>query len=185
MIVEKRLLSADEFLEIETPDTVRLELDEGVISVSPNHTWYHQGAAGALFIQLWQWAKQTRSGVVLQEMDVRVGVGTVRTPDIVFVEKSQIHLIQRRCIVGPPRLAVEILSESTVGLDRGRKAEQYAAAGVPEYWLVDPLAQALEILTNDGAAFVQSARHERAAIFGPPGFGGLEIRLAELWLELP
>lgn len=43
-----------------------------------------------------------------------------------------------------PELAVEVLSESTEAVDRGVKFEDYAAHGVGEYWIVDPVAETIE-----------------------------------------
>lgn len=42
-----------------------------------------------------------------------------------------------REIEGAPDLVVEIVSDSSVGKDTRRLPERYAAAGVPELWLVD------------------------------------------------
>ena len=43
-----------------------------------------------------------------------------------------------------PDLIVEVLSESTEANDRGIKFEDYAAHGVAEYWIVDPVAETIE-----------------------------------------
>ncbi len=43
-----------------------------------------------------------------------------------------------------PDLAVEVLSDSTETVDRGIKFEDYAAHGVDEYWIVDPVAETIE-----------------------------------------
>src|SRR5258708_27708350 len=44
----------------------------------------------------------------------------------------------------PPSLTIEILSPSTARLDRVRKREFYRRIGVPEYWIVDLHARAIE-----------------------------------------
>ena len=36
-------------------------------------------------------------------------------------------------------------SPASIGRDRGGKFLEYREGGVPEYWLVDPLAQSLEL----------------------------------------
>ena len=44
----------------------------------------------------------------------------------------------------PPDIAVEVLSKSTEGRDRGVKKDGYEADGVSEYWIVDTVARTLE-----------------------------------------
>lgn len=58
-----------------------------------------------------------------------------------------------------PDLIVEILSKSTTGRDRGVKFEDYAAHGVAEYWIIDPVRKSVEQYQLDEStmAFVLSA----------------------------
>ncbi|ADB37377.1 protein of unknown function DUF820 [Spirosoma linguale DSM 74] len=50
-----------------------------------------------------------------------------------------------------PDLIVEILSKSTTGRDRGIKFEDYAAHGVVEYWIIDPVRKSVEQYQLDEA----------------------------------
>jgi Uma2 family endonuclease len=50
-----------------------------------------------------------------------------------------------------PNLIVEVLSRSTTGRDRGVKFEDYAAHGVLEYWIIDPVRKAVEQYQLDEA----------------------------------
>lgn len=50
-----------------------------------------------------------------------------------------------------PDLIVEVLSRSTTGRDRGVKFEDYAAHGVLEYWIIDPVRKAVEQYQLDEA----------------------------------
>ena len=67
---------------------------------------------------------------------------TVRQPDLVLVEPDQAVLPR---LVTPPALAVEILSPSSVERDVVTKRLEYARAGLPHYWLVDPVGPAVTI----------------------------------------
>ncbi|MER3485893.1 MAG: hypothetical protein C4345_07940, partial [Chloroflexota bacterium] len=40
-------------------------------------------------------------------------------------------------VVGPPDLIIEVVSEDSEHRDRVDKFNEYEAAGVPEYWIVD------------------------------------------------
>jgi len=44
-----------------------------------------------------------------------------------------------------PDWVCEILSPSTMALDRTRKMQHYATAGVPHLWLLDPKPETLEV----------------------------------------
>ena len=53
--------------------------------------------------------------------------------------------IQRDGVHGAPDLVVEVLSKSTARRDRWYKMLGYESAGVPEYWLVDPVHRSIEV----------------------------------------
>jgi Uma2 family endonuclease len=60
-------------------------------------------------------------------------------------------------------------SDSTLRKDRGLKAELYAAAGIPEYWLVDLEANVVEVRSQpEGGRYHQVTEHSS---------GLLELRL--------
>jgi len=46
----------------------------------------------------------------------------------------------------PPLLVVEIVSPSQENRDYRYKRPEYAARGIAEYWIVDPIAQKVTIL---------------------------------------
>ena len=52
----------------------------------------------------------------------------------------------------PPRLVAEVVSPGKTNRDRDyiHKRAQYAAIAVPEYWLIDSVAQTVMVLTLDG-----------------------------------
>jgi Uma2 family endonuclease len=52
-----------------------------------------------------------------------------------------------------PDLCVEVLSPSTTVTDRGKKMQMFARYGVPEYWIVDPAAETIEIYELRGNGY--------------------------------
>ncbi|OAI39729.1 hypothetical protein AYO38_07120 [bacterium SCGC AG-212-C10] len=64
--------------------------------------------------------------------------GRLREPDIFFVSTDRQHLLTEQFLAGPPDLAVEVLSPSSVARDLEEKFLEFAAAGVREYWVLDP-----------------------------------------------
>lgn len=55
---------------------------------------------------------------------------------------------------GAPDLVWEILSPSTMKNDRWYKKNVYAACGVPEYWIVDPKGQSVEVYLLQNGEYV-------------------------------
>jgi Uma2 family endonuclease len=82
-----------------------------------------------------------------------------RYPDLVVLRPEHLELTQRRLTITrnmpPPRLVVEIVSPGKTNRDRDyvSKRAQYAGLGVPEYWLVDPAAQTVMVLSLAGETY--------------------------------
>jgi Uma2 family endonuclease len=89
-----------------------------------------------------------------------------RYPDLVVLRLEHLALTERRLTItrdmSPPRLVVEVVSPGKTNRDRdyGQKRAQYAAIGVPEYWLVDPVAQTVVVLT------LAEAEYQEVGVFG-------------------
>lgn len=70
-----------------------------------------------------------------------------------------------------PDLVVEVLSKSTEANDRGVKFDDYAAHGIAEYWIVDPVAETVEQYRLEGESYMlaikaKSGELESAVIDG-------------------
>jgi Uma2 family endonuclease len=66
-------------------------------------------------------------------------------PDICFFSKEKTSAFTDDQMLFPaPDLVVEILSKKTAKNDRGIKKDDYAAHGIREYWIIDPIKQIVE-----------------------------------------
>jgi Uma2 family endonuclease len=66
-------------------------------------------------------------------------------PDLCFFKKERADSFTPQQMFFPaPDFVVEILSDSTAKTDRDTKFKDYAAHGVKEYWIIDPVLQSLE-----------------------------------------
>jgi Uma2 family endonuclease len=61
-----------------------------------------------------------------------------REPDIVVVLSQNLPRTQKNYLDGRADFVVEVISPESIQRDRATKFEEYEAAGVPEYFLVDP-----------------------------------------------
>jgi Uma2 family endonuclease len=64
--------------------------------------------------------------------------GPAREPDLLFVSQERLGQLTNDRLQGPADLIVEVISDDSVYRDRVDKFEEYEAAGVREYWIVDP-----------------------------------------------
>jgi Uma2 family endonuclease len=66
-------------------------------------------------------------------------------PDLVFFSKEKADTFTEDQMLFPaPDFVVEILSKKTASKDKGIKKEDYAAHGIREYWIIDPIRQHIE-----------------------------------------
>lgn len=63
---------------------------------------------------------------------------SAREPDILFIAREHSDRLTPERLLGAADLAVEIVSDDSVTRDGREKRAEYGAAGVPEYWLLDP-----------------------------------------------
>jgi Uma2 family endonuclease len=103
-------------------------------------TYLHAKLAAFLTTLLRIFVRQGDLGEVLTApMEMRLADPDVaREPDVLFIAKERLDLIERTRLNGPADLAVEIVSDDSVGRDRGLKFDEYQRAGVREYWVADP-----------------------------------------------
>ena len=163
-------------------DGRRYELHEGEVSVTPAPSPTHQEVLGSLFALLSQHVKSRGLGKVFPSpIDCLLSDTTVVQPDIVYVASGSLPAIGRRGIEGPPTLVVEVLSPSTIQIDRGVKFQLYARHGVPHYWIVDPEAWSIEAYRLAEGAYDLSARLEGTQPVALAPFPGLALDPASLW----
>ena len=123
------------------PDDQRVELIDGVFYDMASPTVEHQLLAGSIHAQFLAFIRANRGSCIpiVSPVDVKLDADnkTMVQPDVVVLcDKSK---ITKRCIVGGPDFVLEVVSPSSVSKDYIKKASKYEAAGVREYWIVDPL----------------------------------------------
>jgi len=133
-----RKLSYEEFLDFEGEETEWYEWVDGelVLMAPPDNP--HQLVAARLGRELARLGDDPGHGLTLGNMLFRVSPTRARIPDLVFIARGKLPLPRKaRDLTVAPDLVVEILSPSTAGTDLREKRDEYRAAGIPAYWIVD------------------------------------------------
>ena len=138
-------------------DGRRYEIHGGELVVVPSPLPRHQLAVLAIVRILDDYAA-TRGGIVLAApLDIVFGEFDVLQPDVLFFRAERCHLVQPAVVTRhAPDIVVEVLSPSTVAMDRGRKMRTFARYGVPEYWIVDPIDREIEVHRLEGGVYRQA-----------------------------
>src|SRR3984957_238760 len=145
MVLSTTKMTAEQYLQLgEDPPGVRLELVEGEIAVSPSPTPAHSYTEMKLGMILCAYIEDHDLGELHRDVDTILNQFTVRRPDLLFFSSARRHLIGKKAMHGPPDLAVEIISPSSIEVDRVDKFAQYRDAGVANYWIVDSEARTIE-----------------------------------------
>ena len=169
---------------LETPEGVRCQLLDGelILAAAPNNQ--HQTILLNLAASLRSFVRSNELGKVwIAPFDVVFSDHDVFQPDILYVSRRRAAVITDANIQGAPDLAVEVLSPSTEGYDRGYKRELYARHGVMEYWLVDPDLETIEVLTPGDGGFIRHALYNRRETLTSPLLPGLAVDLAAIFGE--
>ena len=175
-------MTARQFLALgEDPPGVRLELVDGEIAVSPSPIPDHSYIIGTLYSLLRQHIDEHGLGQLFLDVDTVFGEHDVRRPDILYFAKARLHLIGAKAMEGPPDLAVEVLSPSSISIDRKDKFKLYAAGKVRYYWIVDPMQRTIEAYRLRGGKYVGRVRGSGSDVVQLPPFADLKIPLAKLW----
>ena len=131
----------------------RFELIDGkVVLMSPRTRINHARISGAIYFAFARYLQGKRCEPFCDGVDVYLDEKNHFIPDVMIVCNPD--QVKETHIEGAPALVVEVLSVSTQFRDRGVKMHAYAAAGVQEYWLVNPNDKSIEVYLNHEGTFV-------------------------------
>ncbi len=138
------------------PTNRLVELSQGRIEVLPMPTRSHQRFVLRL-ANLFQafLEPEGRGEVVVAPYPVRLWEGKFREPDVVVALAAHVTRLGESHADGAD-LVIEVVSPGDAGRDRVVKREEYARAGIPEYWIVDPSRGTISVLHLAGEAYVET-----------------------------
>jgi len=146
MSVKTPLITAAE-LDHFPDDGKRREIIAGELYVSPAPAKEHQKLAGKLYLLLHQAVEFPGWGeVYFAPVDVRFSTHDQVQPDLLVIRQERRGIYRGNTVHEAPDIVVEILSPSNRNYDEIEKARLYAEAGVPEYWILDPITHVFRML---------------------------------------
>lgn len=161
-------------------DGVRRELIDGELIESPSPRTRHQQIVLRLAMAIGGHLEASSGGeVFIAPLDILFSNTDVVEPDLFFVAADRSEIVTEKNIQGVPSLVVEVLSDPR--LDRVRKRDLYATFGVPEYWVVDPDADRIEVHRLHNAAYGKPELFEANETLSTPLLPGLVLVLDRIF----
>ncbi|MGQ9558398.1 MAG: Uma2 family endonuclease [Desulfurispora sp.] len=177
-VLNDRPYTVQDYLQLN--DEQRYELLKGELIMVPRPRPAHQRIALRIAAALHSYLRQNPRGEVLQEVDVHLGEQVV-APDVLFISQERGGIIGELYVQGAPDLVVEVLSPATAALDKKQKSALYWAAGVQEYWLVDPEIKLVEVLLSGPQGWLWAGALDSADVLSTALLPGLQIPLREVF----
>ena len=189
MAISTRKLTYDDLCRM-PDDGNRYELIEGELYLMPSPAWWHQGLSMRLvrFFLAYLDPRGMGDGLFAAPLDVRLSEPTTVQPDLIYIAPERRAILGGTggappVVNGVPDLVAEILSPSSRAHDEQVKARLYAAAGVREFWLVDPDTKSVAVYAlRDGAYVPLPADAGTARSLVLPG---LVVDVTALFADLP
>jgi len=152
-----------------------VEFSEGTIEVLDIPTTAHQMIVAFLYGALLSFVSPGQLGRVLfAPLRVKLWAGKFREPDVVFMLRENSSRIGNEFWDGAD-LVMEVVSDDDRRRDLEIKREEYAKAGMAEYWIVDPQLERVTVLVLDGASYRPHGEFARGQIASSRLLGGFAV----------
>jgi len=159
-------------------EDLKAEYIDGVVIVHSPASFSHEDRQAFLLTLLRLYVEAHGIGRVVGSNALFQAGSRQFSPDIMVIS-SGTPIVQKK-VMGPPLLAVEILSESTRDYDLGEKRIAYREAGVREIWWVDEKARVVMVEQQGDSYRTERVSEGWVTSEAVPGF---RIRAEWLWRE--
>jgi len=173
--------SEEEYLELETNHLI--EYENGSLEMLSMPTIQHQLIVAFLYNALLSFIQSKQLGTLLfAPLRVKLWEGKFREPDLVFLSSEKSEQLEGRYLDGAD-MVIEVVSGSAE--DRHRdlvtKRQEYAQAGIGEYWIVDPTEEKVTVLSLVGENYDIYGEFTSDSIATSPMLIGFSISVRDIF----
>ncbi|MBM4320524.1 MAG: Uma2 family endonuclease, partial [Deltaproteobacteria bacterium] len=178
---------------LDAPEHMVAEIIDGELVLSPRPAPPHAYAASILGIDIGGPFGRPGGGgggerpggwLIIDEPELHLGRYVV-VPDLAGWRRERMPALPRQAYFElPPDWACEVISPSSLRRDRIAKMHIYAQAEVSHVWLVEPLAQTLEVFALQQGMWVRTLAAAGEERVRADPFAAVELLLADWWAPL-
>ncbi len=151
-----------QYLRLSDQTNRLVEFTDGVVEILSPPTDRHQVILLFLYDLFNAFIQVLGGKVLVAPLRLQIRPGKYREPDILLVLDASDPRRQNRFWLGAD-LVVEVVSPDNPERDTRDKRADYAEAGIPEYWIIDPAEETITVLTLAGHAYGEHGRFQRGA----------------------
>jgi Uma2 family endonuclease len=171
------------------PEYKVAEIIDGELVVSPRPASPHALAAWGIGMDLGPFhcppgsAGAPGGWWLLFEPELHLGDDVI-VPDLAGWRRQRMPVLPNvAAFTQAPDWVCEVVSPSTVRVDRARKMRIYARERVPHLWMVEPLARTLEVYRFEAGHWVLVVTHAGSERVRAEPFAEVELSMERWWLE--
>jgi Uma2 family endonuclease len=184
-VASAKKMTFEEFLQFDDGTDTLYELENGELIVMPFESELNRRIATFLLIYF------SKLGIPYYRLSMKTEIAVnsrmvgVRVPDLVVFSEELAMVMQgatRSLILmdmPPPLLVVEVVSPNQESRDYRYKRSEYAARGIAEYWIVDPIAQKVTVL-EWVEGFYDERVYQGESVIVSSIFANLQLTAAEV-----
>ena len=180
---ETKKISYEEFLDQYGEEGAYAEWVDGDVIMAPPVSERHQDI-GRFILNILSFYVESRvpGKVFYAPYQMRLEFSS-REPDVFFVAASHLDRVKDNYLDGPADMVVEIISKESQNRDRGDKFFEYESAGIPEYWLIDPIRNQAEFYRLDAQNHYCYVPLDADGVFHSEVLPGFWLKVSWVWQE--
>ncbi|MBN2242040.1 MAG: Uma2 family endonuclease [Acidobacteria bacterium] len=164
------------------PESAGYEILNGMACPMPFADTKHQRIAIKLTAFLYENLERKNRGVVMgAPSSVMLSSWDIVRPDVFFVRKNREGIVGDHIVLGPPDLVVEIINNDSWERDMKEKRKIYAEAGIQEYWIVNPGAEAIEQLVWCELGYIAIGIYPKGKHLSPAFIPNLRLPVSKVF----
>jgi Uma2 family endonuclease len=180
LAVLQGMWSVEQYLALTAQTNRLLEYTDGVIEVLPMPTDKHQSISLFLLLCFLAFVRPRGGVAFYAPLRLEIRPGKFREPDLLILLRSDDPRRQNDYWRGAD-LVVEIVSPDNPARDLEEKPRDYAEAGIPEYWIVNPLDETVTVLTLTDGSYVEYGVFRRGDEAHSKLLDGLTVRVDQIF----
>jgi Uma2 family endonuclease len=143
------LWTREQYLRLTDYSRRLFEFTDGTLEVLPMPTRQHQAIVRFLFLALHAFLAPRGGTVFFAPLRLQISEDKFREPDLMLLRDAEDPRGQNAYWLGAD-LVLEVVSPDNPERDTVVKPVDYAAAGIPEYWIVNPQEETITVLRLEG-----------------------------------